>query len=310
MTMQKKPSSSFCAGAAIAAVLALGSTGALAQDISADVSTVAPPAPVTPAPAQSPVMTQTPVIQAIPVTPAAEAAPATRSEVSPASQPRQPVARTARRGPAAAAVPAAVTPPRVPATAVPPTAVLPVEPLAPVALPEATPAPVAAAQPVDYSLTGGEAGLLGLLAIGALGGAALLVAGSRRRRLLDEGDSVEVVPPIEAASVAAAIPAAAPEPVAKPPASPERFAMPAGPVPTGAERDELLRRMVAAPPDEANPFVSRKRRVHRARILLAERERELRDRSTEPFDWRTYRATGANAPQATARLGEMAHDPT
>lgn len=85
--------------------------------------------------------------------------------------------------------------------------------------------------------------------------------------------------------------------------------MPSGPVPNGIERDELLKRMVAAPPDAANPFVSRKRRVQRARILLAERERELRDRSTEPFDWRTYRPTGANAPSAEARP-EIAHNPT
>ena len=42
-----------------------------------------------------------------------------------------------------------------------------------------------------------------------------------------------------------------------------------------------------------------------ARILLAERERELRDRSTEPFDWRTYRPTGANAAQRAEAPGTV-----
>jgi hypothetical protein len=144
-------------------------------------------------------------------------------------------------------------------------------------------------------LTGAEAGLLGLLAVAGLGGAALIAARSRRRRPGEEGDAMEGVPVAEAAPLAAAIPAV-PQPV-RSAASPERFAMPAGPVPTGAERDALLKRMVAAPPDEANPFVSRKRRGQRARILLAERERELRDRSAEPFDWRTYRLSADAAPR-------------
>jgi hypothetical protein len=172
-------------------------------------------------------------------------------------------------------------------------------------LPE--PAPVAAAQPVDDGLTGAEAGLLGLLAIAGLGGAVLIAARSRRRRPLVVTEAVEAGPPMEVIPVPAAVPAVAPD---RPAASPERFAMPAGPVPVGSERDELLRRMVAAPPDEANPFVSRKRRTHRARVLLAEREQDLRDRSTEPFDWRTYRPTRADASQATASPEEVVHDPT
>jgi hypothetical protein len=44
------------------------------------------------------------------------------------------------------------------------------------------------------------------------------------------------------------------------------------PVPTGAEREELLARMVAAEPDAANPFTSGKARRRRARIILQSRE--------------------------------------
>lgn len=239
-------------------------------------------------------MTQSPVVQAITPTPMAEPAPAIRNPPRVAAEPRQTVPRAATRSASAAiAVPAATTPPPVPA----PAAVLPAAtvPAAPVAapLPEPAPLPATATQPTEDGLTGVEAGLLGLLAVVGLGGAALIAARSRRRRPV-EGEPLEVAPMI----------AAVPEPE-RVPASPERFAMPAGPVPTGSERDELLKRMVAAPPDEANPFISRKRRVHRARILLAERERELRDRSTEPFDWRTYRPTGANAAQRAEAPGTV-----
>lgn len=45
-----------------------------------------------------------------------------------------------------------------------------------------------------------------------------------------------------------------------------------GPVPTGAEREALLARMVAAAPDAANPFTSHKARRRRARIILQARE--------------------------------------
>jgi hypothetical protein len=301
--MQKKPPSSFCAGAAIAAALALGSTGALAQDATAGVPTIAPPAPVAaaPAPVQAPVMTQAPVVQALPATPAAEPAPATESRTRAVSEARRPAARAATSAPATAAVTVPIAAaPRVPApaAALAPAAVAPAVPaIAP--LPE--PAPALAVQPADEGLTGAEAGLLGLLAVAGLGGAALIAARSRRRRPVED-EAFEPAPMAQPVPVpvpvAAAIPAIAAEPE-RPAASPERFAMPAGPVPSGTERDALLQRMVAAPPDAANPFVSRKRRVHRARVLLAERERELRDRSTEPFDWRTYSPAGGKVRDRT-----------
>lgn len=73
-----------------------------------------------------------------------------------------------------------------------------------------------------------------------------------------------------------------------PDAGPKGFIMPEGPVPTGEAREELLREMVAASPDEANPFTSHKSRRHRARIILQAREHQLRNDATEPFNFRTY----------------------
>lgn len=311
--MQKKPPSSFCAAAAIVAALALGSTPALAQDgaqdAEASLPTVAPPAPVTAAPVAAPApaaaaptmtMTQSPVVQAIPPA-STEPAPAQ----SRAAQPRA----VARPAPAQATTPAIVAAVPLAATSQGPVA-------QPVAAPAIGPVePVAAAAPAlppaDDGLTGTEAGFLALLAAAGLAGAGLLAMRSRRRaRHADEHvDEVVETIPVEAVPVAVAVPAAAPV-ADRPAASPERFAMPAGPVPTGAERDALLQRMIAAPPDAANPFVSRKRRAQRARILLAQREATLRSRSTEPFDWRTYCATGANVAERADSPPKVAHNPT
>jgi hypothetical protein len=47
--------------------------------------------------------------------------------------------------------------------------------------------------------------------------------------------------------------------------------------------------MVDAPPDAANPFTTRKARMHRARLILQSRKQALRDQAVETFDWRTYR---------------------
>jgi hypothetical protein len=85
-----------------------------------------------------------------------------------------------------------------------------------------------------------------------------------------------------------------------PAAKAEPFIMPAGPVPqTRAERDALLERMVAAPPDEANPFTSRKGRMRRARMILRSREIDQQQQATQPFDWRTYEPSTSHPAPAT-----------
>lgn len=312
--MQIKPPSSLCAGAAIAAALALGSTAGFAQDaalpdpqpqVPGTVPTIAAPAPAAPEPTRT--MVQSPVVQPLPATPLAEPQPA-QSETRaarPASRQAAPIT-TRPSVPAAVAAPAAAVP-QVPA-ATPATQTVPVEP---------PPSPAAVAAPVtadarvsnDDGLTGTEAGIFALLAAAGLAGVGL-VAMRARRRTRNE-DVADTASPAEVAPVAAAAPASPREPRGlRPVVSPERFAMPSGPVPTGAERAALLERMIAAPPDGSNPFVSRKRRAQRARILLAQREQALRDRSTEPFDWRTYRPTGAKVERETGSPAEVADNTT
>jgi hypothetical protein len=318
--MQNRPPSSFCAGAAIAAVLALGSTGALAQeaapapdmpDISApNISAAAAPTP--PAPAPQIVTQSNPVVQTVPVAePAADTAAPAASRAANRAQPvtrqAQPVRSAARSAQAVAAVPVAapITPP--------PAVITPVAPV--VQAPLAAPQPVAPAvsRPAisNNELTGAETGLLALLAAAGLGGA-FIVARSRRRRSDDLAVDEAAVPGSDLFADPAPRPAAQAVPraatvavAASPERRPEHLAMPADPVSSGAGRDALLQRMVAAPPDTANPFVSRKRRVRRARMLLAQREGQVRSQASESFDWRTYRPSDTAAPvrQAEPSVG-------
>lgn len=71
-----------------------------------------------------------------------------------------------------------------------------------------------------------------------------------------------------------------------------------GPVGTGEAREQLLRDMVAAEPDESNPFLSPKARRRRARVILQHREAMQRDGSDTRFDWRTYKPTTKAAAPA------------
>lgn len=161
---------------------------------------------------------------------------------------------------------------------------------------------------------GAEAGFLALLAAIGLGGAALLVARSRRRRSdieEDEAFAMEPVPaPAPAVSPASAVPAMpamamyAPEPAFIPEMAPARSTaprasaeVPAGPIPQGEERHALLRRMAAAEPDEANPFRSRKARLRRARLILQRLEHERGAKNEPGFDWRTYRPNRVETPE-------------
>lgn len=320
--MQKQPPSSICAVAAIAAALALGSTTARAQDAgpAPDTPTIALPAPTVaaPAPAAAPAPTaqiSTPVVQAVPAATTPEPAAAPRAALKPQPKPQParaqpaaarnaatraaPAARTpAATAPAATAVPAAVTPP--PAVAPAPATPLNATPLDPVAGAETAPPPAALpaarAQSDSAGLTGAEAGLIALLAAGGLAGAGVMVARSRRKRDEDEDEFAEPVsaePVFDRVEPDPAAPVPTPERVAarQPEPATEGFAVPAGQVPTGAEREELLRQMVAAPPDEANPFTSPRSRRKRARLILQHRAHLQETQGAEPFDWRTYRST-------------------
>jgi len=173
-------------------------------------------------------------------------------------------------------------------------------------------------------------GILALLAALGIGAAGFAAMRSRRQRTdedrVAEGAAVEPVavadpevvtnePVVERAPVA--VPAAATAAyVARPeqPREPERIAtelplatgaastqdvLGEGPVPTDhVARAELLDRMVAAKPDEANPFTSRPRRRRRARVIL--QHREHLQRQGQPFDWRTYKPTAKQEETAPA----------
>lgn len=288
---------SLCATAAISAALALGSTPLFAQDASAPAPSLDLPAasaslPQSPAPAAPQIVIPQSVIDQAAGNAAAGAAPtidgantAAAEEVTP-----PPAAATQRRTvrPPATALAA-------PDVAVAPVAVAPVAPEPPAppeALPAAAPIDVPAAEaapaPGNDRTLPDEAILAALLGVAGLGAAGFLALRSRRRTDEEGGEDIYTPaavtsPPVDRSIVPTAI-------VPTQQAPKQAFAIPAGPVPTGAARQRLLDQMVAAEPDEANPFTSGAARRKRARIILQSRERRLRAEATQPFDWRTYRS--------------------
>ena len=78
------------------------------------------------------------------------------------------------------------------------------------------------------------------------------------------------------------------------------------PLPAIGDRDALIEEMVAAQPDEANPFTSYKARAKRARIILAARELAESEAAAQPFDWRSYRSSREAADAAAAHAHEDA----
>lgn len=281
------------AKAAIVAALVLATSPALAQDVEgavaappaeqapplptldqAPVSAPAPapeavtpqaasPAPVIPAPSQT-----TAVVQPTPATPAPEAsaAPSATGRAAPAT------ASQRAAPPAAAATPvAARTAAAAPAAPAPITAAPAGE--APITTPAVPAEPASGfvnSAPDDgalWALGGGAALVLGGLGVWAL---------SRRRR--DAGEAV----PIQRTSPAVAPVSAAPgqvrfEPVAPAPveavAAPRVAQQAAIATPraaaTGDRAWSSLEDMVAAPPSSDNPFLTRKKRLRRAKYILA-----------------------------------------
>jgi hypothetical protein len=110
-----------------------------------------------------------------------------------------------------------------------------------------------------------------------------------------QADAARLAAQPVAATPVALVPDPAAEAFAKPVSrrkradSPEGVMLREGPLPTGEERAELLKRMMEAAPDAANPFHTPRARMRRARLILQAREQELREKATERFDWRTYK---------------------
>lgn len=300
------------AGAAIAAVLALGSTPLWAQDIA---PVAAPPAPVA-APVAPPAIVLPPVTAApaAPVVdaPAPEPAVAAPSRERAAPRAAAPATRSAPARPAAAPVARTVSAPVAAAPAEAPVAdIAPTEPVATAATPIEEPqvAETATAAPANDS---GDnilpiAGLLAALGLGGIG----LLATRRRRRVSDEVAPV-IIPhepaPVPTARAESPVPSFAAAPLAAQPVMQQQATQPArtawqeprrtaaAPAATRLNREALLDRMVAAEPDANNPFTSGKARRRRARLMLQSMDNNRWDDAEleSGFDWREQaRATQA-----------------
>ena len=272
---------------AIAAMAALHTTAAGAQEaptIVLDIPEEAPAASTAPVvPSTAPVATTSPVPAPITVQlpePEPVAEPPVVNEAEPVATTQTTRAAT-REAPAPA--PVAATQQAEPTTA--PFANSQSEaageqPLAAATAPESAP-PAAELTPVQDPVSDGSGAalLFALLAVGGVGLAAFLLFRSRRRKRDEE------VPVIEQPLVAEPLsrdtekvgttynsepaPAMRAEPIT-PVTSNEDVAVelpseaPRNPV----ERDRLLKRMIDAKPDRANPFASHKARAKRARLIL------------------------------------------
>ena len=304
---------------AIAAVFALSSTAALAQQ------TAAPdPAPVAaPATAAAPVDSRAPIVipetrsapveQAAPTATTTTAVKPTRANVAVSRVAPRPVAHTVATTTAEPVVSAVQTAPRT-ATTIAPT--ISAEP-SPVAVEVAQVTPVASvpntAAPAQNDNTALELGLLGLVALGGAGAYGL----ARRRRHVVAPDTVYGDELLAAATPVVEPPVTSAQPITASPWVPaiaaatavaesraERVptatsmagtAIPAGPLPTGTALGALFERMANAAPDAENPFTATKRRRQRVRWLLKQHEYLLQNAGSQPFDYRNH-AT-ASQPQ-------------
>lgn len=290
-----------CAPLAIAASVALPFLPATAQD-----ATVAPPVialPDTAAGTAPPAPTAAPAPTIVLPEPAVDPAPAVAVEAEPAPPPQviasqRPAALTA--GPrAAAAAPGAA------GHVLERSAPMPVaETQAPAIA--ADRAPAVAPAPEDSAATSARdsatnevvlAALLGVLGLGVVGGVAY--AASRRRRSALDGEAIAYEPVAQSHTAESAIahepvvartaepmPAAASTApaVASPAAraamrsSGDPVALPLEVPETFEERDALLKELVAAEPDKANPFTGVRARARRAKLIMQSLGQDFRDR--------------------------------
>ena len=273
---------------AIAAMAALSATPALAQEtpvIVLDVPTPAStPAPVIAIPEAIPTATSTtaaePVVQA---TAQPEARVGTSSTAATTASPAPARNTTAARAapPIAAAQMDSGSPEAAPPVAAPlPATIAPADPAI-----GAAPVPVEL-EPVPEPVRDGSSAalLFALLAAGGVGLGAFFMLRSLRRRVVDvpviekpvvtrEVEPFEREPTITVHDAAPVMAPAAAHAFTEPSVAPAHaegatVVLPPVPPTTELERDRLLRRMIAAKPDRANPFQSHKARAKRARLIL------------------------------------------
>ncbi|OYW46543.1 MAG: hypothetical protein B7Z08_07025 [Sphingomonadales bacterium 32-68-7] len=292
--MTRKPHLARSAGSALVAALALTATQVAAQDV----AVAPPPIDIAPtitvpdiAPATPPAIPQVeapvtpPPVAAVPAPApvAAQAAPPARTRAAPAAQ--QPAA------------PAPAFEPETPEIALTP------ETLPPAALPAPVAADIAENSSDEPVARNSDAGTIAAIG-GGLAGLALLgwglIAFNRRRTPPRAAAATSIEPETLQSRGAAAIVPTAPIAVASvsvQPDEPVSIGRPvvASPSPAslshgGAsvalprelpasfeERDALIKRMVAAKPDRANPFTSPMQRHRRAKLILQSLGRDFGD---------------------------------
>lgn len=286
-----------------------------APTASAPVVVIPEVAPVAVAPVATPIATA-PVIQpAAPAlgTPAStdaapRAAARTPKTTSTAPAPRTTLPRQSEAAPPAAPVAAAVVPVAAPASTNPLPADQPADQI------DGAP-PVAAVNPPPANDSTVPAGLLGALGLAAVAGAGVFAL--RRRRPYADADELIVTPtePVDltpepiAPAEARPLDLAAPVVASSPVTGPNALLTESKPAPTGEARRALLDQMVAAEPDEANPFRSAQARRRRARLILQSHDARAAEvggtgEMGGAFDWRTWQGSGQQgrtlpAPSAT-----------
>lgn len=283
------------AGTAIAAVLAIGSTQGFAQDAAAPFPAAPEPAIVVPdIPAASPpTAVLPPELPAWAPAPASETVQAIPPE--PAPSPSATVARTRATTPAPeSAAPQSALAPRTEAVELEAAEKAAALPPVIAAQAVAEPIPPVAADPM-VSPARDNTGIFALI-LGGLGLLALAIWGFiaigrrkpvRRYAATKTGSQLlaqRIVEPVPAAPERlpgpsfSARPAATSGAVAHAGAS---VALPARVPESYAERDALMKRMIAARPDRANPFTDRGARTRRARLILQSLGRDFGQ--TEPW---------------------------
>jgi len=274
------------AGAAIAAVLAICSTISVAQEApgtTPPAESVVPPPASAPAPDASPAFAPVqPVIQPTPSVEERLAASVAASEAEAADRQAAPAAQAERRS--APVRQEAARPEAAPIRPVQPTPVADKPAVASIPRTAASePSPVMAPAPESAPMPEADGATDPALYWG-LGGAALLLLGIggatalRRRRYDEQRDVMETAVPVV----------------------PEHMQMMERPVSAAvagtrvpASQATTLDEMVAAPPSEENPFRTHKKRMTRARFLLAQREGPTGSSANAVAD-----ATWSSAPAA------------
>jgi len=276
------------AGVALVAALALAPTPMLAQAVADAAPLTAEPAPPPIEPVATPVEAASPAADAaatVQPLPAPSATPVTTTVTTRKTAPARTTAPQARSTVPVRATTAARS--ETSRTAQAPSVAAAEPPPAAVAVPAAAPAMAESTITSTTAPTKDNSALIAtVLAALAVFGLALwgFVAIGRRKRA-DERFAIPVVerPIVAEPQALAAVPVERPRVPTPAPSMAHGGA--SVPLPrrlpdTFEERDALLKRMIDARPDRANPFTNRRARLRRARLILQSLDRDFADRKS------------------------------